>query len=201
MIISDKYKYIFISTPKCGTHTMFKLLTKYFDGKRVRTNGYHSTVIPDNIDINEYTVFTTVRNPYTRLVALWHSILYVRDDYTNSWSKYLPDKSLESFVKLLAENKNNVRAIKAKMPKLVTPQYLWVKNMPHKTKFLHIENITEDFDALDFVKNKTYSIPHELKRNHIKWPEIKNNNIITHANLWAGNDFELFNYQKELSSV
>lgn len=197
MIISEKHKYVFISTPKCGTHTMFKLLTTYFDGKRIKTNGFHSTIIPKHINVDEYTIFTTVRNPYDRLVALWHSILYVRDDYINSWSRYVPDKSLESFSKLLANNQGNVNKIKARMSELVTPQYLWVKNMPATTIYLHIENINEEFNRLNLASNIQYNIPHELKRSHVLWSDVKNDNLVRLANMWAGNDFDVFNYQKE----
>lgn len=198
MIISEKHKYIFISTPKCGTHSMFKLLQTYFDGKRIRTNGFHSTKIPDNINISDYTVFTTVRNPYDRLVALWYSILYVREDYIKSWSRVLPDLSLESFTKLLVDHKYTTNKIRARMSLLVTPQYLWVKQMPQKTIYLQIENIETQFKQLSFVANNNYTIPHELSRHHPKWSELKNNTLIQLANNWAEKDFETFGYIPEI---
>lgn len=197
MIISTKHKYVFISTPKTGTHTMFNLLINQFDGQRVVTNGFHSTKIPNEINIDEYTIFTTVRNPYDRFVALWYSILYVREDYIQSWSQYLSDKSLESFAIFINNQDFIQNKSKVRLAQLVIPQYKWVSFMPKKTIILHLENLNQEFHELSFV-NKKCSIPHNLKREHESWDRLKNSKVTDLINKWAEYDFQLFGYQQEL---
>ena len=78
MIISEKNNYVFVSTPKTGSHTMFKILQEQYDGVRYGpSNGYnfHEWVTP--VQYKNYFHFSTVRNPYTRFVALWWSLLMV----------------------------------------------------------------------------------------------------------------------------
>lgn len=200
MIFSKKRKYIFISTPKTGTHSMFKLLQEEFDGERI-TPGFHRTELPPQVkDPHDYTVFSTVRNPYDRLIALWNSLLHAKNDkkgYRDVWLAKLKRDDLYTFTKFVAKKKNDIEHIAdLRLPQLVIPQYKWYQKMPSNVTPLHLENIEEEFNALPFV-DKHVSIPHALHRDHASWDEVKTNEIIELANEWAGNDFELFGYKKE----
>lgn len=196
MILSRSYKYVFISTPKTGSHSFFNLLEKEFDGER-QWPDFHRTEMPSKT--NGYTIFSTVRNPYERLVALWNSLLFSNDkfNYRETWLAALRSDDFTIFCKFAAKHKNDIEYNSTvNMPRLMIPQHRWYKKMPDNVIPLHIENIDEEFHQLDFV-DKRVTIPHALKRNHSSWDDLKTEEIIHYANEWAGDDFEKFGYVKE----
>lgn len=198
MIQSVERKYIYISTPKTGTHSFYKLLQDEFDGERVG-HQYHRTELP-SIKESEYTIFSTVRNPYDRLIAMWNSLLFSKPDvhnYRDSWLKVLKKDDLLTFSAFIEKHKDDIeRVAHARLPMLMIPQHRWYNRMPDKTIPLHLENISVEFHNLPFV-DKEVNIPHMLKRNHASWDELKSDEITELANSWAGNDFEKFGYEKE----
>ena len=199
MIVSKKHKFVFISTPKTGSHSMFKILHDNFSGERIGPN-FHETNIPSDVKLSQYTVFSTCRNPYERLVALWHSLLHAKDDkkgYRSAWISALSDDSLLTFSKFVAKNKNHIEFMsKVRLPTLAMPQYRWYKKMPEQTIPLHIENIDEEFSNLTFVKEPV-KVPKVLSRKHALWHDLKTEEVLHRANIWADGDFEKFGYQKE----
>jgi hypothetical protein len=150
-----------------------------------------------------YLVFSTCRNPYDRLVALWNSILFSNGNrpdkhgYRDTWLSVLRNDDFETFAKFAAKHKDDIEYVaKVRMPTLMTPQYRWYDKLPAHTIPLHLENIKDEFNALTFVEHEV-NIPHALKRTHASWDELKNERIIHYANQWAGKDFEKFGYIKE----
>ncbi len=197
MILSRKNKYVFISTPKTGSHTFFKLLEEEFDGER-QWPEFHRTEMPPNT--SGYTVFSTVRNPYERLVALWNSLLHNPNDkhgYRAAWISVIKKDDFLTFCAFAAKNHKNIEHLaQVRLPRLMTPQHRWYDRMPADVIPLHIENVKKEFHRLPFVK-KEVIIPHELRRDHATWADLKTDEIIELANVWAGEDFERFGYTKE----
>ena len=197
MILSRKNEYVFISTPKTGSHTFFKLLEEEFDGERMKGE-YHRTELPPKTE--GYTVFSTCRNPYDRLVALWNSLLFAKPDkfgYRDTWLSVLRSDEFVVFCRFAAKHKDNIENIaEARLPRLMTPQHRWYRRMPSNVIPLHLENISEEFHNLTFV-DKQVIMPHELKREHASWDDLKTDEIISCANEWAGDDFEKFGYERE----
>lgn len=68
-MISHQYKVIFVHIPKCAGRSISEAFHQPFDHF---TAEYYSTNHPDCW--NTYTLFTTVRNPYERLVSMYHYI-------------------------------------------------------------------------------------------------------------------------------
>ena len=85
MLISEKHKFIYLHIPKCAGHTIKSRFEKYNDRKNIyhhwKWNEYYSRFIDmchiplnefHNISasdyklLQEYFVFTFVRNPYDR---------------------------------------------------------------------------------------------------------------------------------------
>lgn len=197
MILSRKHKYVFISTPKTGSHTFFKLLEEEFGGER-QWPEFHRTEMPTNT--TGYTVFSTVRNPYERLVALWNSLLHNPNDrhgYRDAWMSAIRKDDFLTFCAFAAKHHKNIEHLaQVRLPRLMTPQHRWYGRMPADVIPLHIENVKKEFHRLPFVK-KEVIIPHELKRDHAGWDDLKTEEIIELANVWAGEDFEKFGYIKE----
>ena len=73
MIVSNHHGYVYLACPKTGSKTTVQLLCEHFGGKYVRRpNGSyvgHKRDIPSFY--NRHLVFSTVRNPYPRMVSLW----------------------------------------------------------------------------------------------------------------------------------
>ena len=69
MIVSEALGYVFVSVPKCGSQTLFKVLVESFKGKRV--GGMHHNAVPDSA--LDFYCFTVIRNPYDRAVSIWWS--------------------------------------------------------------------------------------------------------------------------------
>ena len=199
MIISKKHKYVFISTPKTGSHTFFKMLPEQFDGER-QQGAFHRRDLPSGIVGQGYTVFSTVRNPYDRLVALWNSLLHTKPDphaYRDTWLSVIRHDDFATFVKFAANNHKRIETMNAlRMPNLMMPQNRWYKAMPADVIPLHLENLSEEFHALPFV-TEPVTIPHELKRDHATWDDLKTDEVTEYANEWAGEDFERFGYTRE----
>lgn len=205
MILSRKHKYVFISTPKTGSHTFFDLLQKEFDGERIIPE-YHRTKLPENVD--NYTFFSTVRNPYDRLVALWSAVFSMGSKdrvppsiYRSKYLEVLGTDNFLNFCKYVAKHKDDIeKQAGLQLPILLIPQHRWYnQRLPKNVIPLHLENIKEEFHKLPFV-NIEVKIPHKLKGDHPSWDDLKNDEIIYYANEWAGNDFEKFNYKKEYPS-
>ncbi len=73
MIISNKHKYVYLACPKTGSSTTVNLLHDHYGGKYVRDSrgSYvgHKRDVPKKCE--NFFVFSTVRNPYPRMVSLW----------------------------------------------------------------------------------------------------------------------------------
>ena len=198
MIISYSKKYVFISTPKTGSHSFFHLLKEEFDGRRLMP--FHRTEVPEYTE--GYTIFTTCRNPYERFTALWHSIFFscgTKNDphgYRKSWMSEVGSDDPVKFAKYLVQAFRE-ETTPARYPQLVIPQYLWYRRMPGETKIIHIENASEEFHKLPFVGNKRVKIPHKLKRDHQTWDDIQTPELLHWVNQWAKGDFELLGYEKK----
>jgi hypothetical protein len=149
---------------------------------------------------NGYTIFSTCRNPYDRLVALWNSLLHAPDDrnnYRHAWMSVIRADDFLSFCRFVAKHHTRIEHMASvRTPTLMTPQYRWYRKLPENVIPLHLESIHDEFHALPFVDHEV-TIPHRLKRKHATWDELKNDEIIECANKWAGEDFEKFGYQKE----
>jgi hypothetical protein len=67
MIVSERYKYIYVAILKTGSSSMRGWLSLHFVGKGVPGVRYHSWDIPR--EYREYFKFTVVRNPYDRMMS------------------------------------------------------------------------------------------------------------------------------------
>lgn len=207
MIISSNPEFVFISTPKTGTHSMFHVLNENFNTKHLGPktgNQFHEWKVPNQY--SNFFKFSTVRNPYERIVALWNSLLMagVREGgvipkkYRDSYIRQIKSDSFEAFCKFCADYRDNIEHNRiVRYPLLSIPQWRWYEQyLPKGTQPLKIENIDIEFNSLPFI-DKEIKIPRKLHRKHETWDELKNDNIIKYVNHWAEHDFERFGYDKE----
>jgi hypothetical protein len=79
MIVSYKYKFIYLAPPKTGTTTMKAVLFKHYAASISYVSKKHQKVVPvtDNprhsphipCECSDYFIFATVRNPYARFLS------------------------------------------------------------------------------------------------------------------------------------
>lgn len=202
MRISDKYKLIFVSTPKSGSHTGWKLMEENFP---INNSSMHNNIVPENK--TNYNAFTFVRNPYERAVALWHSVLWthlsknkkqqqIGQRYRKEFMKRVGADDFSSFCKYLASlDRNKPGDFYRHLIKSQT-HYHSVTNLKN-LKYFKIENIKEELPKylLDVTGIKIKEIPHELKRNHETWKDLYTEENKSNIIKWAEEDFTLYKYE------
>jgi len=70
MRINKKQRFVYVSTPKAGTHTIYRILNEHFSDGLLEA-GFHNNRIVDHYD--KYFRWTVVRNPFTRASSIWYS--------------------------------------------------------------------------------------------------------------------------------
>jgi len=177
VIISNKYKLIFVTTPKSGSHTGFMLMEDYFDAAA----GFnHNLKIPGRC--KNYHSFTFVRNPYERFCSLYHACVI------NDEKRFVPNYAKENILNYGAWYAGMAKRDSYPRIDLCAAQWKWHENSKID-EYVQIEEAQYRFAALD--------IPHELKREHPTWKDVKNDELTMYVNIWAGKDFELYGYNKD----
>jgi len=137
MRISHKHKFIFLATPRTASTTVRKVLDKYSDIKSVHKTlitkdnpFYHHISAKElkiifnqrNWDWDAYEKFCFVRNPYDRVVSLFHHHIKSRRDLKiNSIKEFFlrikysatPEPTFKNFVKNLDPEKRLPTSIQA----------------------------------------------------------------------------------------
>lgn len=184
MIISPKYKLIFVTTPKSGSHTGFKLMQTYFDANKTEFN--HNRSIPAKY--KNYDTFTFVRNPYERFCALYFACVI------NDKKRFVPihaRKSIEEYAEWYVSMKRMGRYIRED---LTSPQTYWHRNTKIKN-FIQIEEAQELFNIM--YPELNIRMPHELKRTHATWEDVATDELSNLVSEWADNDFNHYGYYNE----
>lgn len=196
MRISCKYELIFVSTPKCGSHTGWAIMDKYF--RPIDCSGMHQKRVPS--DYINYEAFTFTRHPFDRAVSLWHSMLHghpipSKDRYRKVFLQRMEGKSdsFEDFCLHLITTRNNYNDFYSNFE-----ENIFEHNQKTNLKNLNYFKLEELYKTLPkFIKEKTNKdiiIPHEHKREHKTWDKIKTPSAHKYLLKWAGKDFEIYNY-------
>lgn len=115
MRISHKHKFIFLSNPRCGSTSIRQMLAKYSDISSISEYPYHHHTgargLYNNFEANgwiwdEYLSITTIRNPWDRVVSIYH---YGKRNPKSVWNElYSKTKSFDEFVIMLPNFLNKV---------------------------------------------------------------------------------------------
>jgi hypothetical protein len=198
MRISHIHRIIFVSNPKTGSHTGFKLMEQNFNGKPY--GSFHNVKVPDQF--KNYSAFTFVRNPYERAVSIWNSVFnFIKDPAE------VPNRDRRNYLKAIGSD--NFRDF-----------CIWIQDWPNlnhiheatKPQFAHLhkcnvplcyvrtENMLEDLNLflIDKGIEPLDSVPHELKRPHKTFQELGDQDCLNAINIWAKDDFKC-GYEKCLN--
>jgi hypothetical protein len=201
MIISNENKYLFISVPKTGTHSMYELLQEKFDG--VRHGGYHHPDVPSAAD--DYFKFCTVRNPYAKIASAWTYISSPQGKYYSQVKTKVGDVNLVSLLKWCISNQDELLSHWDKdftICGVILPFHMYHAQRMRGIKLdamIQIEHATEQFNQLPFVTEHTV-VPtvHTARNNpgYTEWHKINTPEVIELVNELYGPDFEMLGYDK-----
>lgn len=188
MVILHDKKLIFVSVPKSGTHTFFRLLTEKFGGERIE-RPYHKRNVPPELTVQGYKVFSACRNPYDRAVSVWYHVTQ-RDPYKDLWRRELRGSDIDTVLRYCIEHREkSFPAIRGQV--VMYNQWEWLKPVPVDF-MVHLESMAEDMTAIGLPMSKD----DELNEFHASYKEPV---VLTVAQKkmvqeWAREDFEEFGY-------
>ena len=202
MIRNNKKKWIYIGPPKTGSTAVSYILTdgKYkknyiaedlsvnFEGKEV--NGQHTPWPPKKLKIkyNDYKVFISVRNPFSRIVSLYNHWKNGKNYGRELLSK---NKTLEEFIYLVLKKSLSNNGF------FHTTITDWVYRYD---SFIKQENLYNDLKMLNIHSND-FIIPliNGEERSTDYWKEAHNKRTIEMTIEWAEKDFYNFGYSKDIN--
>jgi len=105
MVISDKYKYLFIEMYNTGSTSISNELCEFYDGRRIlrKHSRYHEFLKTATEEQKRYFVFSGIRNPMDTVISVYSKFANNhKGKYTDpqQWRKnggYVKDKRLELF--------------------------------------------------------------------------------------------------------
>ena len=139
MIISKKHRFILVMTPKSGSRSMRKSLSHINDTEansikaECKNSKHHLRLKHLDFDYRDYFVAAFVRNPWDRMVSIYHHAL-------RSSAKYFPDGivDFEDFIINFNKHKSNIGLF-------YKPCHAYAKHANHVYRF---ENINEEFSTM-----------------------------------------------------
>jgi hypothetical protein len=95
MIISHKYKYVFVQLPRTACTAIARELIQNYDGSKIlnKHTAYEKFLRTANIEEKEYFVFSTIRNPLDRTYSYF---LKLKSDHRGRYTK-LAQKQNKNF--------------------------------------------------------------------------------------------------------
>lgn len=195
MVISHKYKYIFFHVQKNAGSSIRHVLVSNYDGQRM---GQHTSVVSAQRRLGkqtfkDYYKFAVVRNPYSRMVSWYNSLIKLK----NSGKTIVP----ESFEDMILNQKGIYKNKPNEIAELWRGQFdfLNIRGEIHLDYIIQYENLVDNFSTVmdNLFKNKNIDMPH-LKHWGVgnDWekfytPELKE--IVYNK---FKKDFEVFKYGK-----
>ncbi len=204
MRIQNKDKFVFISTPKACTHTIYNILEEHYSEGLSKAGFHNNKVRPQHKDYYRWTV---VRNPFERAVSIWWSgcRLAHLDQYKfrkESGTQY----DFTKFIIWLADVPKEKRWFEP----LMMNQSEWL-DPAEPIQALHLENLEKELPQLSFWKEgidipqlntttEKIEVQSEAEGQTIVRPSMselyKDEEAFEAVLKWAGPDFDRFGYLK-----
>lgn len=205
MILNNEKKWLYIGPPKTGSTAVSYILTdgKYnknypvenlnvnFEG--IEINGQHTPWPPKRLSskYDDYYVFISVRNPFSRIVSLYNHWKYGKNYKDELFSK---EKTLEEFMCLVLKKKLSNNGF------FHTTITDWVYKYD---SFIKQEKLNNDLKMLN-IHSSDFEIPIINKNQKVEskkhWKKEHNKRTIKMTIEWAEQDFYNFGYSKDINA-
>ena len=171
-IINHEKKYIWYVNPKCASRTISNYLGVKFPNKYsekskdeiVETHGYL-----DNTKYFDYFKFTLVRNPYDRLLSVFHDKTkkVIGTDWELPYFAKFKDFTFDEFVSYLYENEN---LNSNDCNRHIRTQYSLANDLQDVNFIGRCENLSSDLQTIDSVLGLTGGfVLNKNTTRHQKW--------------------------------
>lgn len=157
MYISPQYKFIYLAIPRTASRTTRNWVVK--DYGAVMSGGHHTMTWTNEPEIqkamvNDYFVFTTIRNPYKRMLSYWR----------HTYEQKSTEELLELFVRDVSAMVVDIRrdGQPGVVPGFPRPQTVFLdqaKTIFPNIHVVDIKDLKDNFSKLPFVDK-----PVELER-------------------------------------
>lgn len=190
MVISRSLNYTFITTPKCGTNTLFSILIERYEG--VRVGDFHCRDLhyapPGSF------IFTICRNPFTRAVSIWWSTCMRGHDRYGLRRACGNGDDFETFITWVAGLESR--------PITIQNQTEWQRDIRFD-RILRLESLKSEFESLPFVHGPIENFPelnttvyNRMPARHYLTPPA-----VEAIKKWARPDFERFGYSADIAEL
>ena len=185
MIVLPGHKLVYVSVPKAGTHTMFRILQAI--GGVKQDGPFHRKAVPLECRGEGWRTFTVVRDPYTRVASAWHH-LTKRAYYPEIWLPHIGGPGFDTFLDYLLTG----NLLGARGNAVAIPQHEWLAEVD-TWKALHLEDVGEQLREIGI------DVPDVPNAFHAKYkhPDLTPERI-DKINQWAGKDFVQYGYPRRL---
>ena len=200
-MIINKEKWLFVSTMKCATNTLYELLKrKEFGGKWGGGNNFHaiptakSHPFPDMKRLAPLH-FSACRNPYDRAVSIWASTCLRGENHDRYEPfRYITDKGgnpahFADFVHLVLVDPDRPTF---RVPWLYRNQSDW-QDQFLVDAVVQTEDLARQLEDLLGVTIHG-DLPNENTSPHRSWKHYYSNGLMKLVQEWAGDDFRRFGY-------
>jgi len=224
MILLPDDHAVYISHPRCGSHTMFAVLKKYYGGLFFTGDGYHSRILPESVA--GWYVFSTCRNPYSLAVSIWRATTSTGSDFQRErwkFSEHMQDadadtyldgraagstesRSFGAFARLLAKTDftdPNYLLMDCRFSPLAYPQHIWFSLVVYQNvlcRVMRLERLEAEFRLLPFWHGPNFLPRAANSTSDGKGPPwqkfYEQPGVAADIEKWAGTDFEMFGYRK-----
>jgi hypothetical protein len=180
MNISHKHKTIWWAPERTGTKITREIFSKYdffvFDPKTEdevsiqKRNTSHLNEIPEKY--SDYMLISSVRNPYDRVLSIFLNTVYENIALEKDKQPIVRKSFNKWIMKAFLGEKMIVTLDKNYSAKNINYNYFskWTYNGKKPDFFIRMENIKEDLENLDFIKN-------DVDWNSTEVGEILENNV------------------------
>ena len=197
MVISPKYKFVFILTEKTGCTSIFNVLENIDDTKKIvgeivpkDHNNYlyskHTSCSEfqnNHSEFNDFFTFAFVRNPWDRVVSWYNFSMYLSNVENVETERNITGIDFSSFV----HEYTNIWANEQQN------QYNFTKCCDFIGKF---ENLQQDFDIIcDKVGIPQQQLPHKNATKHKHYTEYYDDETKQIVAEVFAKDIEYFNYK------
>ena len=190
MIVSARHKFCFVSTPKCGTNSLYAVLEERFGGVRQRP-GFHRNIVPKSAA--GFFRWTVVRNPFARAVSNWWSTVKNPANRRVALAELRTVKGqtdFEVFMEWMIEGPAESLACRCLRQNMTD----WLRPAEPFQAVLHLERLEEE--VLDLPFWKPAPLPHQNRSDgRSPWRTFITEKARDLVLVWAGPDFERFGYE------
>jgi len=188
------HDWLFISTMKCATNSMYKLLPDIGGHRLWNTSGnFHARPTGRLAAVH----FTIVRNPYDRAVSIWASTCLRDNDRYGAVAKIKSEGGNPgSFEDFCAACLAPPPMSWAQNSWLFENQSEWIRSFM-VDELVHLENLKEE---LEEIVGPVPKLPVENPSSHRPFAEYLTIGSVDIINDWAADDFQLGDYDKMIPS-